>query len=367
MENKIKVYYNNKLVGFIARLDDKYAFEYDDDWLLNGFSISPFSLPLKKEVFIPSKTCFNGFFGVFADSLPDSWGELLFNRYIRKKGIKEFDGIYRLACIGKKGMGALEYVPDMSIEDDDVINLDDFQIESNNVLNDEGIFNIDTLYSFGGSSGGARPKALVKIDNEDYIVKFQSKYDIKEIGLCEYEYACVCKEIGIKIPDVKLFPSKTSMGYFGIKRFDRDGDKKIHMISAAALLEVDFKSPCADYSDLFKLTKIITKDNKEDVKQLYLRMCFNVYAHNLDDHLKNFSYIYDENIKSYRLSPAYDMVYSNTYYGEHQTTVNNKGKDIDISDLVYVGTKAGLNKEYAIKNATYIKKIVEDKLKKYLI
>ena len=368
MENKIDVYYNNKLVGTIGMIDKikKYAFQYDSDWIKTGFSISPFSLPLKEGLFIPNDMTFKGFFGVFADSLPDSWGNLLLERYLRKNGIKEYDGLYKLACVGKGGMGALEYIPNKEYKANEVVDFDEFQKEVNNILSNEENVNIDLLYGYGGSSGGARPKALINIDNEDWIIKFQSRYDIINSGLCEYEYSLACKEIGINIPTTKLFDSKISKGYFGIKRFDRINGNKIHVITAAALLEADFNSPCADYLDLFKLTRILTIDDKNDLEDLYLRMCFNVFAHNLDDHLKNFSFVYDENINRYRLSPAYDMTYSNTYYGEHTTSVNHKGKDITIDDLVIVGTKSGLKKDFCLNEANRVKKIVNKRLNKYL-
>ena len=366
MENKVDVFYKGFKVGTIAKIKNKYAFEYSDEWILNGFSISPFSLPLKKGLFIPDNMNNKGFFGVFSDSLPDAWGNILLDRYLRKNGIKDYDGLYRLMSIGDSGMGALVYMPSNKNNFNSIIDFDVYQEEADKLLSNSTDYNIDLLYKFGGSSGGARPKALITYNNEEWIVKFQSKYDIKESGLCEYEYALTCKEIGINMPKVKLFESKKCNGYFGIKRFDRINGNKIHMISAAALLEADFNSPCADYSELFKLTKIVTRDNKKDIEELYLRMCFNVFAHNLDDHLKNFSFIYVEEEKNYRLSPAYDMVYSNTYYGEHTTSVNNKGKDINIDDLVILGVKAGLNKNFCLEKAEMIQEIVNKNLKKYL-
>ena len=368
MENKIEVFYHNKKVGTIARLNDKYAFQYCEEWISEGFSISPFTLPLSNEVFIPSKMIFNGMFGVFADSLPDSWGKLLLDRYLKKQGIKSYDGLYMLACIGKHGMGALEYKPNFSKSNEKIINFDDYQKQADLILSDEksSKIDIDFLYKNGGSSGGARPKALVNYNNEEWIIKFQSKYDIDNCGLCEYEYSLACKEIGINIPETKLFPSIYNSGYFGIKRFDRKNNEKVHMISASALLEADYRSPCLDYLDLFKLTKIITKDNKKDIEDLYLRMCFNVYAHNLDDHLKNFSYLYDENTNSYRLSPAYDMVFSNTYYMEHTTSINGKGKDISDEDLIKVGLESGLSKTFCVQKLDLVKKIVLNRLSKYL-
>lgn len=365
MENKIEVYYKKQLVGIIAKYNDKYLFQYDDLWIKNGFSISPLSLPLRKELFVPSDQTFNGFFGVFADSLPDSWGKLLLDRYLFSKGIMNYDGLYRLACVGTNGMGALEYIPDFSYVSNEVFDYDKFQKQANEILNDSNIVNVDYLYKFAGSSGGARPKALVNINNEDWIIKFQSRFDIQNAGKCEYEYALACKKVGIEIPNVKLFKSNTNAGYFGIKRFDRINGEKVHMITAAALLEADFRSPCADYLDLFKLTKLITFSNLEDLKQLYLRMCFNVFAHNLDDHLKNFTYIYDEKERKYRLAPAYDMTYSNTFYGEHMTSVNRKGTNITLDDLILVGMSSGLDKAYCIDKAKMIKEVTKD-LEKYI-
>ena len=76
--NALQVFYDGKLVGTLAMTaDHKAAFQYSEEWIENGFPISPFSLPLKKQVFVPTKDYFDGLFGVFADSLPDNWGRLL--------------------------------------------------------------------------------------------------------------------------------------------------------------------------------------------------------------------------------------------------------------------------------------------------
>ena len=84
------------------------------------------------------------------------------------------------------------------------------------------------------------------------------------------------------------------------------------MLTAAALLELDFEQPSLDYHSLMKLTKILTRDNTEDIENMFRRMCFNVFAHNRDDHSKNFSYIYRDEEKRWILSPAYDLTYSNS-------------------------------------------------------
>ena len=115
-----------------------------------------------------------------------------------------------------------------------------------------------------------------------------------------------------------------------------------------------------------KLTKILTKDRKKDLEEMYRRMCFNVYAHNRDDHSKNFSYIYEEEEQLWRLSPAYDMTYSNTYFGEHTTSVDGNGADPGIKELVSVGTKAGLKKSWCIDVAEQIEDCVRENLGRYL-
>ena len=120
------------------------------------------------------------------------------------------------------------------------------------------------------------------------------------------------------------------------------------------------------YKDLFKLTKILSNNNEEDIEQLFRRMCFNIFSHNQDDHAKNFSFIYNEKEKMYRLSPAYDLTYSSTYYGEHMTSVNGKGKNILDSDLLDIGIKSGMNKNKCNEIIKEIKEKVNIKLKNYL-
>ena len=116
-------------------------------------------------------------FGIFADSLPDSYGELLLDRYLRSKNINinEITCLDRLAYVGSSGMGILEYVPDLSVETyRSNIDFDLIQKECNDLLDSKEVEDINKLYFLGGSSGGARPKSLIKYDGEDYIVKFAS-------------------------------------------------------------------------------------------------------------------------------------------------------------------------------------------------
>ena len=176
--NKLDVFYHDRPVGTMALYQKRLAaFEYTDDWIMDGFSISPFSLPLEKRVFIPKIDPFEGVFGVFADSLPDGWGRLLVDRLMRKNGIEPqmIGNLERLAIVGESGMGALTYRPATRMENaHGELTLDEIARECEKLLNEEGSSNLDYLFSKGGSSGGARPKILTKVEGEDWIIKFPS-------------------------------------------------------------------------------------------------------------------------------------------------------------------------------------------------
>lgn len=375
-DKTLQVKYQDRLVGMLALTPDKKAaFEYSDEWIENGFSISPFSLPLEKKVYVPSKPYFDGLFGVFADSLPDAWGNLLLNRLIRKNGMNpdELSVLDRLTIVGNSGMGALSYHPEMRMgEDIAEYNLDELAGQCKKILTTEYNDNIDQLYQLGGTSGGARPKIMTKIDGRDWIIKFPAQVDMQESGQMEYDYAECAKACGIVMPETKLFPSKKCKGYFGIQRFDRkiDGNvrsrEQIHMCTVAALLETDFNQPSLDYHDLMKLTRILTRDDKEDVENMYRRMCFNVFAHNRDDHAKNFTFLYHETEDAWRLSPAYDMTYSKTYYGEHTTSVDGNGKDPGEKELLKVGKNAGLREAHCLGIIEEIREMVNRQLSRYI-
>ena len=375
--NKIKqldVFYNERKVGTLALYKKQLAaFEYDKDWIENGFPISPFSLPLEKRIFLPKIDPFGGLFGVFADSLPDGWGRLLVDRLMLKNHIDPVGvgNLNRLAIVGNSGMGALSYRPDIQLNaSSSVMGLDQIAEECENVLKTEYSADLDQLFQLGGSSGGARPKILTAIDNEEWIIKFPSYDDKKNIGKQEYEYSVCAKECGIEMTETKLFPSERCEGYFGTKRFDRKRGSgnamiKIHMLSVSAVLETSHRIPNLDYHLLMKLTLEITKDFSE-VMKLYRLMCFNVFAHNRDDHSKNFSYLYDEQESRFILAPAYDLTYSNSLNGEHATTVNGNGLNPDMEDILAVAAGIGIREAQAGKIARDIRDCVYEMLAEYL-
>jgi len=340
--NVIEVLMNGVKIGRIALTPDALcAFEYDSAWLELGTSVSPFHLPLKNEVFVAKRTPFTGGFGVFADSLPDGWGSLILDRYLKSKDIDpaKLTLLQRLALVGSCGRGALEYRPDYSIfPANEILDFDHLASETQKILTtDYQGESLDKLYQYGGSAGGIRPKVFVNIDGKEWLVKFRANNDPENIGQIEYEHALLAKKCGIIMPETQLLEGI----YFAVERFDRTPEGKIHTVSAAGLLNADYRLPCLDYLDLLKLCHILTKD-MEEVYALFRLMVFNVAIKNRDDHAKNFSFQLIGN--EWKLAPAYDLLPSSGFNGFHTTTVNNSGEPTT-SDMMVVAEKVGLSKQ----------------------
>ncbi|AZB32346.1 type II toxin-antitoxin system HipA family toxin [Chryseobacterium indologenes] len=350
-------------VGRLAIRNGVIYFQYDDNFLDAGIEISPFRLPLKRGLSELPLHPFDGLAGVFSDSLPDGWGRLLFDRMIRTFGLMPSDvsPLDRLAHVGMHGMGALVYEPDNSPEvPQDKVDLDLLAVQTEKVLEGSSEEVITELLALNGSSAGARPKALIGVDSErknilygaqnldenfeHWLVKFSNSQDGPDSGAIEYVYALMAAEAGISMPDVHLFSSQNGNGYFGVKRFDRDGNRRLHMHTVSGLLHSNFRLPSLDYEDLLNLTATLTKDIRE-VEKMYRLAVFNVMAHNRDDHAKNFSFLMDEN-GNWKLSPAYDLTFSAGPGGEQSTMILGEGKNVTTKHLVKLGKEAKLSIEF---------------------
>jgi serine/threonine-protein kinase HipA len=333
----IKVNFHNTLVGLLALGPDRCCvFEYDKEWLQKGFSISPFYLPLKPGLATARANPFGGLFGVFYDSLPDGWGKLLMDRWLKKQGFDPFSisMLDRLAFVGNHGMGALTYQPDKSLGISmQQHSLDYYAAEVEKILQNEDSTSLDELLKTACSSAGARPKVMVNIEGKDWLVKFRALYDPSDIGRIEYEHSLMARRCGIEMPETRLFQEK----YFGVRRFDRDGDMRFHVHSAAGLLYASHRLPSLDYSGLMKATLALTRDMSE-AEKMFRQMVFNVLIGNRDDHARNFSFIYTNS--TWKLAPAYDLLPSEGFGGQHTTTVNGKGNP-DINDCMEVAREVG--------------------------
>jgi serine/threonine-protein kinase HipA len=343
---KLTVTYNHQVVGYLADIDHgKIAFQYADSWIQNGFSISPFSLPLSHQIYISTSPHFRGLFGVFHHSLPGGWGGLLARRKLALKGIQydNLSPLSQLALLSEEGLGGLQYEPTQNeTSQRKAVDLDVLANEIKQLVN-HSITNLDLeqLFLLGGSSGGARPKVHLRINDAEWIVKFPSSFDPEDIGRSEFLSNQLAKQSGIRISDVQLFMSKRNQGYFGSKRFDRQDGQRIHMISLSALLETTHAIPNLDYLHLFQVIQKISLD-QEDLYEAYRRMCFNVLHKNRDDHGNNHAFLYDEFQKGYRLSPAFDLT-KTASKPEHEMTVLGEGKP-QIKDLIKIAEEMRLSK-----------------------
>lgn len=347
---KLDAYIDGSLVGTLAIMKDgRVAFQYDSSWLKNGFAISPFDLPLRGEVFIPKNMNCRGLFGIFEDSLPDAWGTLLTDRKLGEMGIDptQVNVLDRLSLVGDAGAGDIEYIPSASIEESDFTekSFDEIKAACDELMNGN-TDHLDELFAHGGSSGGARPKVYTKYKGQDWLVKFPLSTDKENAGAIEYEYSKIACKCGIEMSETKLFPSKKCDGYFGTKRFDRSDGDRAHVATVKALLGLPFDMPSLDYSSLMQLTDILTIHDEDTIRQMFRLACFNVYAHNQDDHSRNFAFIYDKEKDKWNMAPAYDLTYSTTAYNEHTTSVNWKGNPDD-SDLLAIAEPFGISKKEA--------------------
>ncbi len=353
-------------IGRLAAQGRRILFEYDPAFLATGLQISPFRLPTRSGVMIDEAHAFDGLFGVFNDSLPDGWGRLLLDRAVERLGIarQELTPLDRLAHVGRHGMGALSYEPDLSVSDRApiVLELEAIARDAAKVLNGEEGAVIETLLKLNGASAGARPKVVAQVSADrkriihgpatmpegyaHWMIKFPSAQDDAAAGATEYAYSLMARAAGVAIPKTHLFTAKKKR-YFGIERFDRDGDRRIHMHSLSGLLHADHRVASLDYDALLKATHILTKDATE-VDRAFRLACFNVLARNRDDHAKNVSFLLDDATGQWTLAPAYDLTFSSGPGGEQSMTVMGEGREPNAGHL------SALAKKYDLKGGAAI-------------
>ena len=353
-------------VGRLAVRGSKVYFEYDPSFIGLGLEISPLKMPLQPGLLTFDRTLFEGLPGVFNDSLPDGWGRLLFDRFVRSQQMLPADisALDRLAHVGRYGLGALVYEPDFSLSNESTdINLDRLAKQAREVLEGESNDVLAELIALNGSSAGARPKALIAVNAakdhiihglhnlpegySPWIVKFANTQDGVDAGGIEYVYALMAQDCGIEMPNVCLFRAQRGPGYFAIKRFDREGSARYHMHTACGLLHSDFRIPSMDYEQLITLTGILTRDVRE-VEKMFRLAVFNVLTHNRDDHSKNFTFLMDSN-GQWRLSPAYDLTFSSGPSGEQSTTVMGEGRSPGVEHLLSLAKEANIKQAYALE------------------
>ena len=353
---QMEVIYNDRIVGRLALTKEGLcAFEYTAEWIKDGFSISPFELPLRSGVFVARSRPFGGGFGVFDDCLPDGWGLLILDRYLQLQGInpRNLTLLDRLALVGSTGRGALEFRPDNSIvTKQEYTDFEKLALEAEQILNSDDYTGkgIEEFLHRGGSPGGARPKIFTRYEGKEWLVKFRAKRDPKRIGRDEYNYSLLAKECGIEMPETQLFEDK----YFGVERFDRTTNGKLHVVSIAGLIGADYRMPSIDYTHIFQVCAALTH-NVAQLWKVYRLMVFNYLIENKDDHAKNFAFIYRDS--EWYFAPAYDLLPSEGINGFHTSSINDSIEPTK-KDLLAVAVKAGLNQKEAENIFERINKVV---------
>lgn len=321
------------VVGRLMRTRRELLFEYDEQFLESGLELSPFRLPLQPGVFRGDGERFDGLPGVFDDSLPDGWGRLLLDRRARQAGLSaaQLGPLDRLSLVGSHGMGALSYEPEQLAEAPTVVTLKTLARETQAVLSDRKA-DLDRLFRIGGSPHGARPKALVQLDSRGtlhagahhalpgctaWLVKFPSVHDAPWAGRLEHAYALMARAAGLEVPETRVLS-----GYFATRRFDREKKNKTHLHTLSGLLHVPHTTPSFSYEQL--LTTGLRLVGAAGTRELFRRACFNVLAHNRDDHTKNFGFLMSAR-GTWSVAPAYDLTFSDGPGGEHWLTLGGTG------------------------------------------
>ncbi len=340
------------------RTGGRIVFEYDPAFLRDPLWLSPFKLPPEPGLVQHRDLAFGPLFGLFDDSLPDGWGLLLMDRFFRQQGsaLAEVSALDRLAFLGTRTMGALTYHPPADPADHDprLLDLHDMAQASERVMRGSSEQVLPLLVRAGGSPGGARPKVLVGVRGDEllsgeedlpdgyvhWIVKFHTREDPPDAGAVELAYSLMARDAGITVPPARLFETAQGERFFGVERFDRQGNRRAHVHTFGNLIHADFRVPSCDYRQLLEVTRILTRNHRQ-VLECYRRMVFNVLTHNRDDHVKNFAFRMTA-AGEWRLAPAYDLVFSPGPGGEHSMTVAGEGRAPGRSHLLRLAEPAGI-------------------------
>lgn len=385
----ISVVFHGTEIGKIGYDADqrKSFFQYHSDFLISNQykKIFPYVIRRTPNVQVFSEfegETFRGLPPMIADSLPDVFGNLIFKEWLEftQKEAVNITPLEQLTYIGKRGMGALEFMPSQAITTATEINIDEISEVVKKVLDVKSSIHeknlsdlaLRNIFKIGTSAGGARPKILISEHKHTGVIiagdlEYSEEYNHYLIKLAidegsgyskekvEFVYYQLATSIGIEMMPSRLIDDK----HFATLRFDRQNGEKQHILTASGMTGWDFKkAEVSTYDNLFKLA-IDLKLPHKDIQQLFKRMVFNYVFANIDDHLKNFSFIYDDKNEKWNLAPAYDLTYPldalmNYTRVTRAMAINGKRVNITIEDFLELANR------YSIKNGKGIIKEVEE-------
>lgn len=349
-------------------------FEYAESFIGKGLEPSPILMPVRQgRIYSFSdigRETFKGLPGMLADSLPDTYGRALFDRWLALTGRSSGNAVETLCFLGKRCMGALEFEPamDAPYSPDVRIELDSLVEVASEALSEKEEFGanleedkkaaIAEIVRLGTSAGGQRAKAIIAYNPSTgevrsgqieapegfdyYLIKLDGVTaeagfrETQNFGRLEYSFYRLVKECGIEMSDCSLI-EENGRAHFLTKRFDRQNGEKIHMQTLCGIAHYDYRNPRSySYEQAFNVMRALRLPYSQ-AQEMYRRMVFNVVIRNQDDHTKNISFLMDRQGK-WTLSPAYDMGFAYNPKGgwtaQHQMSINGKFDDITRQDLL---------------------------------
>lgn len=361
----------------------KICFYFDPSYVRGGLDIAPLRAPLKGiaaqkglPIYPDSERLFGGLPSFVADSLPDSWGHLVFSRWANEHNIslKHITALDRLAYTGCRGMGAMEFMPSISPEMETSFKVEIEQLsalaqtvlaQAKNLKAElSNGFVVESLFRVGTSAGGRRPKALINVNlatGECFsgqvateqpgftpmIIKFDERTGLPTTRI-EYAYYLMARRAGLLMKPSRLLEVKDGV-HFLTERFDRIGNEKRHVQTLAAMNPLS-----TSYEDLFNVARKLELQ-PDEMEQLFLQTALNFMAANVDDHNKNFSFLMNDD-GTWCLAPAYDFTFTiessaPSYVNRHSMTVNGKDYDVTKEDLLKLADAYDIRNGNAILDA----------------
>lgn len=363
-------------------------FEYDPDFVKKGIQPSPILMPAREGRIYSfgelNKETFKGLPGMLADSLPDTYGRALFDKWLSLIGRTTSNTVESLCFMGKRCMGALEFEPviETARQAEHKIEIDNLVTVAQEALTQKESFQtnlsdnkknaIAEILRLGTSAGGQRAKAIIAYNKatgevrsgqveapsgfDYYLIKLDgvsARAGFKETGnygRLEYSFSKLVKKCGIDMTECSLI-EENGRAHFLTKRFDRQNGEKIHMQTLCGIAHYDYRLLRGySYEQAFNVMRGLRLSYSE-AQEMFRRLVFNIVIRNQDDHTKKISFLMDKQGK-WRLSPAYDMCYSynpdGSWTSAHQMSVNGKYDDITREDLLELATRNN------IRNASQI-------------
>jgi len=388
--SQVQVYIWGRYVGAVT-LDpglNFYVFAYDSKYGKSGDELSPIHMPLNdsERIFVftdlPEAT-YKRLPAMLADALPDDFGNALIDSYMARKGIRStpITPLDRLAYMGKRSMGALEFRPSRgpktkktsALEMGELITEARKAIKGSVDSDDQALTTLKNIIEVGTSAGGARAKAVIAWNEttqeirsgqvevpagfEHWLLKFDGMGKDRELGdseaygRIEYAYYLMAIKAGINMSKSRLF-LENKRAHFMTKRFDRGPkNKKIHMQTLCAINHLDYKKKGTNsYEQLFLVIREMKLGHDTEI-ETFRRMVFNVMAKNCDDHTKNFSFLLSRG-GAWKLSPAYDVTFAHNPKSEwtkqHLMSINGKFKKFTADDLLTLANRFGVGEASSV-------------------